>query len=66
MVFSSAIFLCFFLPLFFLLYYLIVPTYRNNFIVAASIFFYWWGAPLFVFVILGTTITDFFLVRAMW
>ncbi|GAB4133969.1 MAG: MBOAT family O-acyltransferase [Bacteroidia bacterium] len=31
----------------------------------ASILFYSWGAPRFIFVILGTTLLDFFLVRFM-
>ncbi len=66
MVFSSAIFLLYFLPLFFLCYYLIPTRFRNFFILLSSIFFYSWGAPKFIFVIIGTTVLDFFLVRKMY
>lgn len=52
MVFSSTIFLFFFLPLVLLVYY--NPwkksrTFRNRFLFGASLFFYAWGEPLFVF-----------------
>ncbi len=66
MAFSSVIFLFFFLPVFFLVYYLSPQKIKNPVILLASIFFYSWGGPLFVFVILGTTLLDFFLVRAMY
>lgn len=65
MVFSSIIFIFYFLPVFFLLYYLAAEKYKNSIILAGSIFFYAWGAPKFIFVILGTTILDFYLVRWM-
>ncbi len=66
MVFSSSIFLLYFLPLFFIAYYLLPVKFKNIFILAASVFFYSWGAPKFIFVIIGTTILDFFLVRKMY
>lgn len=65
MVFSSITFLFYFLPLFFFFYYLISKRYKNAVILSGSIFFYSWGAPLFIFVILGTTIADFYIVRLM-
>ncbi len=65
MVFSSIVFLLFFLPSFFLVYYLADKKFKNLVILAFSIFFYAWGAPKFIFVILGTTLLDFFLVRWM-
>ena len=65
MVFSSIIFIFYFLPVFFLLYYLAAEKYKNAIILAGSIFFYAWGAPKFIFVILGTTVLDFYLVRWM-
>ncbi len=65
MIFSSAIFVFYFLPLFFLLYYLVPARLKNVVILLGSIFFYAWGAPRFIFVILGTTAVDFFLVRLM-
>ena len=65
MVFSCIIFIFCFLPLFFLLYFLAGKRLKNPLILAASIFFYAWGAPRFIFVILGTTALDFFIVRYM-
>ncbi len=65
MVFSSIIFLFYFLPLFFLFYYLADQKFKNVLILIGSIIFYAWGAPRFIFVILGTTIIDFYIVRAM-
>src|SRR4051812_39770417 len=65
MVFSSIVFLFYFLPIFFLIYYLADRKYKNILVLAGSIVFYAWGAPRFIFVILGTTIIDFYVVRAM-
>ncbi len=65
MIFSSSIFLCFFLPLFLILYYLTDRKYKNFILLGASVFFYAWGAPKFVFVIIGTTILDFFFVKML-
>lgn len=65
MVFSSSIFLCFFLPLFLILYYLTDRKYKNFVLLFASIAFYAWGAPKFIFVIIGTTILDFFFVKML-
>ena len=65
MVFSSITFLVYFLPLFLLLYHLAPNKYKNAVILIASIYFYSWGGPKFVFVILGTTFLDYFLVNAM-
>lgn len=65
MIFSSSIFLCFFLPLFLLTYFLIDKKYKNGLLLLASIYFYAWGAPRFIFVIIGTTILDFFFVKML-
>ncbi len=65
MVFSSIVFLYYFLPIFLVAYFLIDRKYKNGLILVASIFFYSWGAPRFIFVILGTTLLDFYLVRLM-
>jgi len=66
MVFSSVIFILYFLPVFFLFYYLADPRYKNTIILLGSILFYAWGAPQFIFVILGTTLVDFYVVRKMY
>ncbi|MCD6011223.1 MAG: hypothetical protein K0Q79_1085 [Flavipsychrobacter sp.] len=65
MVFSSITFLFYFLPLFFFFYYLADKRYKNAVILFGSALFYAWGAPLFIFVILGTTVVDFYVVRLM-
>jgi len=67
MVFSSLYFLVYFLPAFLLIYSLLPKqkAVKNITILLASIFFYSWGGPKFIFVILGVTLLDFILVRAM-
>jgi alginate O-acetyltransferase complex protein AlgI len=65
MVFSSSLFLVYFLPVFLILYFIIRKDLRNAVILLASILFYSWGAPKFIFVLLGTTALDFFLVKRM-
>lgn len=65
MVFSSIVFILYFLPAFLITYYAVGKKYKNIVILAFSIFFYSWGAPKFIFVILGTTFLDFHLVKWM-
>ncbi len=65
MVFSSTVFLLYFLPTFLLAYYFTDKKYKNIVILLFSIFFYSWGAPKFIFVILGSTFIDFHLVKWM-
>ncbi|HQQ93273.1 MAG TPA: MBOAT family O-acyltransferase [Bacteroidia bacterium] len=65
MVFSSITFLVYFLPLFLLTYHLAPSKSRNALVLIGSILFYSWGGPKFIFVILGTTFLDFYLVKAM-
>jgi len=65
MVFSSIVFLLYFLPAFLITYYAVSPKYKNIVILIFSIIFYSWGAPKFIFVILGTTFLDFHLVKWM-
>ena len=66
MVFSSVVFLLYFLPFFLLFYYLAAPQYKNYIILLFSLFFYSWGAPKFIFVLLPLTGVDFFIVRKMF
>jgi alginate O-acetyltransferase complex protein AlgI len=65
MIFSSILFLLYFLPAFLLLYFLAPKKAKNAILLASSIFFYSWGAPKFIFVIFGTTLLDFFLVKKL-
>jgi len=63
MVFSSTLFLLYFLPAFLLIYYVLPYKLRNSWVLLASIFFYTWGAPDFIFIVLGSIVADFFLVK---
>ena len=54
MVFSSPIFLFYFLPAALLAYFLTPPRWRNIPALAASLLFFAWGAPRFVFVLVAT------------
>lgn len=66
MVFSSITFLLYFLPVFIIIYSLLPKVARNWFILSASILFYSWGAPTFVFLLLGSTILDYYIVGALY
>lgn len=65
MVFSSVIFLVYFLPVFLTLYFITPNKFKNGVLLFSSIFFYAWGAPLFIFAILGTTTLDFYFVQLL-
>jgi len=65
MVFSSSLFLLYFLPAFLIAYYLIPRRLRNLFTLLASIFFYAWGAPDFIFIVLGSIVVDYYIVDLM-
>jgi len=66
MVFSSSFFLIYFLPIFLLVYLFVDKRYKNYIILIASLFFYSWGAPKFVFVIVTSTIIDFYIVKRLY
>lgn len=65
MVFSSSLFILYFLPAFLLLYYVSPYRWRNYIALIASLFFYSWGAPDFIFIVLISIFADFYLVRFM-
>lgn len=65
MVFSSTLFLFYFFPAFLIFYYLADKKYKNLVILFFSVAFYSWGAPKFIFVVLATTLLDFYLVKWM-
>ena len=52
MVFSSTIFLFFFLPLTLLAYFVVGPRGRNAILLAASLLFYAWGETVYLLVML--------------
>jgi alginate O-acetyltransferase complex protein AlgI len=64
MVFSSSIFLLYFLPVFLLLYFLADKKYKNYIALAGSLIFFIWGAPVFIFIVLVTVLMNFLL--AIW
>jgi alginate O-acetyltransferase complex protein AlgI len=65
MVFSSNVFLLYFLPLFLICYFVCPRKFRNYVILLFSIVFYGYGAPDFILWLLCSTIANFFLVRQM-
>ena len=54
MVFSSVVFLCFFLPLALAFYYAVPRGGRNAVLLLASLVFYAWGEPVYLFLMLFT------------
>ncbi|MBU0763368.1 MAG: MBOAT family protein [Bacteroidetes bacterium] len=66
MVFSSSIFLLYFLPIFLIFYYATDRNYKNYILLLASIFFYTWGEPWFIFVILSSTFLDYHIVNGLY
>ena len=66
MVFSSPVFLLYFLPIFLTIYFLLKKELKNAFLLCASICFYAWGAPRFIFAILATTTVDFYFVKLLY
>lgn len=59
MVFSSLLFLFVFLPLFLLGYYVIPAKFRNLLLFLASLLFYAWGEPIYVSIMLFSTLLDY-------
>ncbi len=59
MVFSSVVFLCVFFPLVMLLYFLCPGKWRNFVLLAASLVFYAWGEPVYVLIMLFSTVFDY-------
>ncbi len=64
MVFSSILFLFQFLPVFLALYFLTPKRMRNLVLFLASLFFYAWGEPVYVVLMLFSTISDYF--HGLW
>lgn len=64
MVFSSLLFLFRFLPLALLAYYIVPRKLRNLVLFIASLIFYAWGEPVYVVLILFSTLVDYTTGRA--
>ncbi|MEI7499221.1 MAG: MBOAT family O-acyltransferase [Bacteroidota bacterium] len=65
MIFSSSLFLLYFLPAFLIIYYLVGRKLKNWVLLIASLFFYAWGAPVFIFFVASSVLVDFVLIRQM-
>ena len=65
MVFSSNVFLLYFLPLFLLFYFICPKKFRNYVILVFSIVFYAYGGPEFILILLGSTTATYYIVKAM-
>ncbi len=63
MVFSSSLFLLYFLPVFLVIYYQLPSKLKNYFILLASILFYSWGTPDFIFIVIASIIIDYYLIK---
>lgn len=59
MVFSSIVFLCFFLPSVLVLYCLCPVKLRNFFLLLVSLLFYAWGEPKYILIMLFSTVFDY-------
>ncbi|USG67895.1 MBOAT family protein [Brevibacillus ruminantium] len=60
MVFSSLIFLFLFLPVTLLIYYVSPAKLRNAVLLVTSLIFYAWGEPLYIFIMIFSTVFDYF------
>ena len=65
MVFSSFLFLLFFLPLTFFLYFLLPEKWRNGLLLVVSLVFYAWGEPTHILLMVGTTVYIWFFCHLM-
>lgn len=65
MVFSSATFVLIFLPVVFLVNRLLPRAFQNVFLVIASLIFYGWGEPIYILVMLASSIVNYVLARRM-
>lgn len=59
MVFSSLLFLFYFLPLTLILYYIAPKKYRNAVLFFVSLVFYAWGEPIYILLMLFSTLVDY-------
>ncbi len=59
MVFSSILFLFYFLPLVIVLYFLAPRKYKNFILFISSLLFYSWGEPKYIWIMIFSTILDY-------
>jgi len=61
MVFSSILFLFYFLPAILIFYYLAPKSKRNGVLFFGSLFFYAWGEPVYVLLLIFSTVFNYFI-----
>ena len=66
MLFSSISFLYFFLPILFLVYFLCPASFRNAILLAASLIFYFYGEPVYILLLTGSCIWNFYMASSMF
>ena len=66
MVFSSNIFLIYFLPVFLMIYFISPKKWRNVVLLMFSLVFYAYGAPDFILLLVGSCVANFYLVKLMY
>lgn len=59
MLFSSISFLYYFLPIVFILYFLVPFKFKNFILLAASLFFYFYGEPIYVILMVVSTLSAY-------
>lgn len=59
MVFSSLVFLFIFLPSTLLIYYLVPQKVKNLILLSCSLIFYAWGEPVYIFLMIFSSVTDY-------
>ena len=60
MIFSSLIFLFFFLPTFLLVYYLVPLKYKNIVLLLFSLLFYSWGEPIYILLLIFSSLLNYY------
>ncbi len=59
MVFSSLPFLFFFLPITFIVYFIAPKKIKNAALLAASLIFYAWGEPVYIVLMIFSSVVDY-------
>ncbi len=59
MVFSSLTFMFIFLPVVLILYYIVPKKLKNLFILVSGLIFYAWGEPVYVLIMIASTLIDY-------
>lgn len=65
MVFSEPVFMFLFLPITLLIYYAVPFRYKNAVLFLTGLLFYSWGEPVYVFIMILSTLIDYFAGRVM-